>query len=187
MRSPARPEQQRLNLGCGRDIRPGYVNLDAADLPGVDVVHDAERLPLPFEDESFEEVLCNSILEHLDFIPVLRDLHRILRPGGRLIVTGPHFTTRNVFVDPTHKTAFSVDTFRFFVHEDEFAERDYYFDFHFSRVESAEILFIRTHVELWNYLVQPLVNRSAAMQRFYEATFLSRLFPASEIRVALVK
>jgi SAM-dependent methyltransferase len=177
----------KLNLGCGRDIRAGYVNLDSADLPGVDVVHDIEQLPLPFDDESFDEVLCLSIIEHLDYVPVLRDLHRILRPGGRLEITGPHFTARNFYVDPTHKNAFSIDTFQFFVADGEFAERDYYFDFHFARLERAEIQFIKTHVEFWNHAVEPLVNRSPAMQRFYEATFLSRLFPASEVGVTLVK
>src|SRR5436309_921097 len=74
----------RLNLGSGTDVREGYVNLDIAALPGVDVVHDLSRLPLPFEDAQFEEVLCKDILEHLDYVPVLRELHRIIRPGGRL-------------------------------------------------------------------------------------------------------
>jgi SAM-dependent methyltransferase len=177
----------KLNLGCGTDIRPGYVNLDSAALPGVDVVHDVEQLPLPFGDESFDEILCLSIIEHLDYVPVLRDLHRILRPGGSLHITGPHFTARNFFVDPTHKSAFSIDTFQFFVSDGAFAEREYYFDFHFSRLARAEILFIKTGVEFWNHGVEPLVNRSPAMQRFYEATFLSRLFPASEVAVTLVK
>jgi hypothetical protein len=34
------PAQKRLNLGCGRDVRPNWVNLDRVSLPGVDVVHD---------------------------------------------------------------------------------------------------------------------------------------------------
>jgi SAM-dependent methyltransferase len=178
---------RRLNLGCGTDIRPGYVNLDSVALPGVDVVHDIAELPLPFDDATFDEVLCRSILEHLDYIPVLRDLHRILAPGGRLVVVGPHFTARNVYVDPTHRTAFSIETFQFFVRDGDYADRAYYFDFHFSRQDEAKIRFIRTRMEAWNHVVEPLVNRSPAWQRFYEATFLSRLFPASEVEVTLVK
>lgn len=183
--APERP--RRLNLGCGTDIRDGYVNLDSAELPGVDVVHDIGELPLPFDDGAFDEILCRSILEHLDYIPVLRELHRTLAPGGRLQIVGPHFTARNVYVDPTHRTAFSIDTFQFFVRSGEYADRSYYFDFHFGAQERGCIRFIRTRGEPWNYLVEPFVNRSPALQRFYEATFLSRLFPASEVEVTLVK
>ena len=53
---------RKLNLGSGIDIRPGYVNLDVAALPGVDVVHDLAELPLPFETAAFDEVLCKDIL-----------------------------------------------------------------------------------------------------------------------------
>jgi len=34
---------KKLNLGCGNDIRQGYINLDVAKLDGVDVVWDYER------------------------------------------------------------------------------------------------------------------------------------------------
>ena len=58
--------KEKLNLGCGNDIRPDYVNLDVADLEGVDVVHDLDQLPLPFDDESFREILCLDVFEHVD-------------------------------------------------------------------------------------------------------------------------
>jgi SAM-dependent methyltransferase len=176
----------RLNLGCGRDIREGYLNLDSAPLAGVDVVHDIEQLPLPFEDASFEEVLCNDVLEHTDYIPVVADLHRILRPAGRLVVHAPHFTSRNVYLDPTHKAAFSIDTFRFFLRNGLF-DREYYFDFHFSRVENSRIVFAKDRVLFWNYVVEPIVNVSPKLQRLYEETFLARLFPALAVEVTLVK
>ena len=176
-----------LNLGCGRDIRPGYVNLDSADLPGVDVVHDLSRLPLPFEDGRFDHVLCNDVLEHLDYPPVLGEIHRVLRPGGRVEVRSPHFTARSVYLDPTHRTAFSIDTLRFFVTEDAFATRSYYFAFHFSRVERARIVFHRYRGQPWNYVLEALVNRSPRAQALYEDTGISRLFPASNIEVVLVK
>jgi SAM-dependent methyltransferase len=177
---------RRLNLGCGRDIRPGYVNLDVAALPGVDVVHDLSK-PLPFADGEFEEILCKDVLEHLDYVPVLREVHRVLRLDGRLHVEGPHFTSAAAYVDPTHRTAFSIQTFEFFVASEGFADRSYYFDFAFSAVLSARIVFHRYRWQPWNYLLQPLVNLTPGMQAFYEETFLSRLFPAANIQVVLVK
>jgi predicted SAM-dependent methyltransferase len=56
---------KRLNLGCGTDIRAGWINLDRSALPGVDVAHDLEQLPLPFPSESFDYVLCEDVLEHV--------------------------------------------------------------------------------------------------------------------------
>jgi len=180
-------ERTKLNLGSGTDIRREYVNLDIAPLAGVDVVHDLAALPLPFETAAFEEVLCKDILEHLDYIPVLRELHRIIRPGGRLVVEAPHFTSPAVYIDPTHRTAFSVETLAFFCGEGSFGSRAYYFDFKFDRIESARILFHRYRWQPWNYLVEPLVNSSPGAQRFYEETALARIFPAANIRVVIVR
>jgi hypothetical protein len=92
-----------------------------------------------------------------------------------------------VHVDPTHKYAFSIDTFQFFTRAGKFEERDYYFEFHFSRLEDARILFHRYRYEPWNYLVEPVVNLSWKTQEFYESTFLARVFPAADVRVVLVK
>jgi SAM-dependent methyltransferase len=178
----------RLNLGCGTDIRPGYVNLDSADLPGVDVIHDLTSLPLPFDDDAFGEVVCQDVLEHLpDYPRLLGEIHRIMRPGGRLLVRSPHFTSRSVWLDPTHRTTFSIDTLRFFVADDRYAERSYYFVFKFSAVESARIIFHRYRGMPWNFLVEAWVNRSPALQAYYEGSALAGLFPASNIEVTLVK
>lgn len=54
---------------------------------------DASR-PLPFADESFDVVLCNDSINHLaDRAAVLQDWYRVLRPGGRLLVTDPIVVT----------------------------------------------------------------------------------------------
>lgn len=183
---------RKLNLGCGRDIRSGFVNLDQTPLPGVDVVHDLGRLPLPFGDGAFDEILCQDILEHLhDYVPLLGELHRILAPGGRLVMRVPHFTSRDNFVDPTHRRLFSVDTFGFFAAEappSKGHERDYYFKFRFGRLESVRITFPRgSRLLLPNSIVEPLVNRTHRAQVFYEQSGLSRLFPAENIEAVLIR
>ncbi len=184
-------ESKRLNLGCGTDIREGWTNLDVADLPGVDVVCGIEDLPLPFEDQQFEEILCQDILEHVDYVPVLRDLHRILKPGGRLRIRVPHFTSRNNFMDPTHRKQFCVRTFDFFI-KNSIYERDYYFDFHFSSVRRARITFAKPHFParllfLFNDIMDPLINLNAHTQNYYELTSLSRLFPGMNVETELIK
>lgn len=54
----------RLNLGCGRNIREGWVNADRSLLPGVDVVVDLEK-ELPFADDSADEILLSHVIEHI--------------------------------------------------------------------------------------------------------------------------
>ena len=176
---------KRLNLGCGTDIRKDWVNLDIADIEGVDVIHDINKLPLPFEWEEFDYILCKDILEHFEYVPLLRELHRILKKGGMLEICVPHFTSQDNFIDPTHKKLFSFQTFEFFVTNSPF-KRDYYFDFHFARIMYSRITFHKRFL-FYNYLVELLVNLCEHSKKLFEATFLSRLFPAFNILIKLEK
>lgn len=87
-----------LDLGCGpgRDhyLFNGHriVGLDRYAGDGIEIVADAEkRLPIP--DASYDAVFSNHVLEHLCRPEdTLRECHRILRPGGTLIVSVPFMT-----------------------------------------------------------------------------------------------
>ena len=84
----------RLNLGCGRTILDGWINVDAVALPGVDVVADLDRCrtaPLPFDDASAGEFLLSHVLEHLsDPLPLMQELHRIAAPGALATIRCPY-------------------------------------------------------------------------------------------------
>ena len=181
------PHPRLLSLGCGRDVRVGWVNLDIAPLPGVDVVHDLNVIPMPFEDNSFDYIECIDILEHMREMPeVMGEIHRILAPGGRVHIEGPHFTSVNWVTDPTHRRAFGISTFEFFTKRS-FLNRGYYFDFAFAVVDKRQIRFQRVLSQPWNWLVEALVNKDPRLQRYYEHTFLARLFPAQRVEVILIK
>jgi GT2 family glycosyltransferase len=177
--------KRRINLGCGTDILPGWINLDAAALPGVDIVHDIEKSPWPFEAESVDYISAHEILEHVEYIRALREAHRVLRKGGIFEIVVPHFTSRNNWIDPTHKKAFSIRTFEFFITNSRF-RRDYYFDFAFRGIRRRRIVFEKRWL-IFNYLIEPLVNLHPKIAVFYEATFLHSLFPAESVIVELEK
>lgn len=183
----------RLNLGSGTDRRRGYVNLDRAALPEVDVAATLDPAALPFAGGRFGVVLCVDVLEHVGVVPALREIHRVLVPGGLAVVSAVHFTSRNLYVDPTHVRGFSVRTFEFFAQpqRDRNWHRSYYFDFAFSGVEQASVQFGSTlgkgRFLVWDRLVEPLVNARAALQDFYEMTALARIFPAANVLAVLRK
>jgi len=179
---------KKLNLGCGNRIRKGWVNVDVAPLLGVDVVHDLNQIPFPFETASCDEIICEDVLEHVNYIAALRECHRLLVDGGTLHIEVPHFTSSNNFVDPTHLRQFSVKTFNFFCKGTvETDSRGYYFDFAFSHIRRREIQFHKTGIFAFNWPISVVVNASYRFQTLYEATGLSRLFPAETLCVDLVK
>ena len=98
---------KRLNVGCGRDIRAGWVNVDRVKLPGVDKVCDLNKFPWPFKDDEFDEVNCDQVLEHLNDIPrCLRELWRITKAGAKIHIAVPHYASPGAWFDLTHKHPF---------------------------------------------------------------------------------
>jgi len=72
----------KLNLGCGKDIKEGYINLDIVDYGG-NRIHDINTFPYPFEENYFDEIYASHILEHLNnFHNSITELYRILKPNG---------------------------------------------------------------------------------------------------------
>jgi SAM-dependent methyltransferase len=104
-----------LDLGCGRKKLKGAVGIDLSYLDGVDIVSDLER-PLPIATESVDIVYADQTFEHVrNLIDLVYEVHRILKPGGRLIAHVPYFRSSWAHVDPTHVRMFTVGTMDYFV------------------------------------------------------------------------
>lgn len=91
------------------------------DTGGIDIVSDITEIPLP--DGSEANMLCAEVLEHVENpLDAIRELRRILRPGGRILITVPgtsllhfspyHYYTgfkTNFFKSALEKERFNVD------------------------------------------------------------------------------
>jgi SAM-dependent methyltransferase len=98
---------EKLNVGCGLYPKSGYINVDCIPTPQVDVVHDLDVVPWPFENDRFAVVEMDHVLEHLREVrPVMAELFRILRPGGVVEIRVPHFSRGSSHWD--HKRGFDV-------------------------------------------------------------------------------
>lgn len=117
------PDARLLDVGCGTgwlaDHFPDYTGLDgspdavaAAGERGRNVqLHDVSE-PLPLEDASFDGVVMKDLLEHVpDPVALVREVRRVLRPGGRVFASSPD-AQRWVWDDYTHRRPFTRKSFR---------------------------------------------------------------------------
>lgn len=82
----------KLNLGCGDDIREGYLNVDFRKTHTSVWIADLSRFPWPFKDGEAEEILMLDFLEHFSYrktSQILLECNRILLPEGELVIQVP--------------------------------------------------------------------------------------------------
>jgi len=80
----------KLHLGCGSTYLEGYINIDIRKTPAAEVIADARNLP--YGESSVELIESYHLIEHIpryDLPPTLKKWHKMLIPGGRVIVECP--------------------------------------------------------------------------------------------------
>ena len=132
----------KINLGAGYDIKKEYINHDIVDLKGIDVVHDLNVYPWPWEDDSIDEIIALDVLEHLDnFLASMEEVYRILKVGGIVSLKVPYWNSAYLYMDPTHRRGFHEATFYFFdPKKDHCKIRPYYTKARFTITYEAFIL-----------------------------------------------
>jgi SAM-dependent methyltransferase len=119
-----------LLLGCGatrlKQMSLGVPDWD--DLVTVDInpdhkpdiIHDISKLPLPFADNTFDEIHAYEVLEHVGqqgdwrfFLDQWSDFWRILKPGGVVLGHSPHYASAWAWGDPGHTRIISLESFTY--------------------------------------------------------------------------
>jgi len=168
-----------LDVGCGNNKIPGAVGIDIVSGTQADIVHDLNQIPWPLESNMFEFIRLWSVLEHLrDVVGVLREVHRVARPGATVIIGTPHFSSVSAYRDPTHLHFFSAAFLDYFLEDSELGRRfGFYSDIRF-RLDERRV----TLSPFWGLLrLTPIVNRTLSV---YE-TYLCSLVRGADIQVKL--
>lgn len=152
----------KLDIGCGRNKRPGTIGVDRNPRTAADVLADVNRGGLPFRQNSIQSISLIHVVEHLaSVVEILEEAHRVLQPGGRLLIETPHCSDASSFADPTHRWHLNSLSFRYFTEESGF---DYYSHCRFRQ--------LRLHVKLlrfWRLLgFEFAVNHSRGFRKFWE-------------------
>jgi len=100
-------EPVRLNLGCGEILLDGYINVDMYQKHPNILNVDLNKLPLPFDTGSADEILISHIVEHLDQpYEFIMDCTRILKKNGKLVVRLPSYCNILQHRRSTHTTSY---------------------------------------------------------------------------------
>jgi SAM-dependent methyltransferase len=153
---------------------PHAIRADWSRTVHPDVVVNAEA-PLPFRSDSLRRVFCYDLLEHLnDLVSVMGEIHRVLQPGGTVLITTPHFSCANSYTDPTHKHHLGWRSF------------DYFADNRaLSHDSSARFAIVRRILRFHGGLVNAVARRVANRWPDWYEHRLTWMFPAWYLEVEL--
>ncbi|MCK9582206.1 MAG: class I SAM-dependent methyltransferase [Endomicrobiales bacterium] len=169
----------KLDFGCGSSKKTGFIGIDCIALPNVDVVHNLNQFPYPFEANCASEVWLDNVLEHMDNpLKCIEEIHRICKNGAKVYVGVPYFRSFYATIDPTHKRFFGINWFYYFDPSHLFCKKYCYTNVRF-KVERIEFdrEFLKTKIGLFHKMLIKLAEKKPF---FYESK-LSHLFPLNSL------
>lgn len=113
----------KLDLACHRGKPEGYTGLDIKAYDDVDIIADLND-GIPLDDNSCDEIRAYDALEHIDNKNrdmLMREIYRVLKPGGVLDSKTPSTDGWGAFMDPTHY-AFYNEAFFYYYTRDAFID-----------------------------------------------------------------
>lgn len=113
------PEHTKLNMGCGFKKLNDHWNVDIEKKCNPDQILDFEITPWPYEDNFFEKITADNILEHLGqdpkvFTNIIKEMYRISKDGAEWFINVPHHRCDLFWDDYTHVRPLSAKTFKMF-------------------------------------------------------------------------
>lgn len=113
------PEHTKLNIGCGFKKLNDHWNVDVSPKCNPDEVLDLEVTPWPYEDNFFDKITADNVLEHVGqnpkvFTSIIQEMYRVSKDGAEWYINVPHHRCDNQWDDYTHVRTITPRTFRLF-------------------------------------------------------------------------
>lgn len=169
-------EGRVLDLGCGKlKASPGAFTVDISPQAEPDVVHDLDETPWPLPSGQFDVIHMRHVVEHLDnIVKAMEEVHRVARPGARVVIVTPHYSCTNSYTDPTHRHHLGLRSFNYFTGESGY---DFYTSVRFKTV--------RKELRFNDWPFAWLMRRIARKWPLYYEERLCWLHPALEMEIEL--
>lgn len=148
----------KLDLGCGKNKKEGFIGVDSIAFEGVDIVHDLTQ-PWPWANDSIDEVNCSHFIEHLTAeqrIHFVNELHRVMKKGANATIITPHWASQRAYGDLTHQWPPIVEMWFFYLNKDWRSEQAPHNTFYTCDFEAT-----------WGYSLHPqIATRNQEFQQF---------------------
>jgi len=165
-------DKKALDVGCGQKKLPGAIGIDVLKDSKADIIHDISRFPWPIGDNSFDLVLANNVIEHMeDVLGVLGEIHRVSKLGARIIIQVPYFRSPKMFTDPTHKCFFTSFSMDYFVEGTDLS-RYKYVPYRFKKID-----FWYGYPQKSNNFIKNFVKKIFLHSHSFYDKYLSLIFP----------
>jgi hypothetical protein len=111
----------KLDLGCGKNKKEGFLGVDQYQMENVDVVLNIGEATWPWENDSVEEIHASHFLEHLT--PVQRthfmnEAYRVMKEGAKCTIITPHWASNRAYGDMTHQWPPVAEMFYYYLSQD---------------------------------------------------------------------
>jgi len=165
-----------LDIGCGKAKYPGSIGVDISGKTDADIIHNLNTIPYPFDDNVFDCIICDNVIEHLDdVIKTMNELWRISKKGARIKIDVPYFRSVYASIDPTHKHFFTYNSFNYFDEKHLFNELYKFSDLTF------EVEKVSFDESISSNVLQRFIKYFANKKpQFYEIN-ISHLFPLNQL------
>ena len=159
------------DIGCGSKKLPGAFGVDLSPDTDADLVHNLDAYPYPIEADTFDQIVMQDVIEHIaEPYRLMAELHRIARPGARIHLRTPHFSSSLAYSDPTHLHYFSSTAIRSLA------------DPGFAHYSTVRFEVVHLTLDMWlPFRLSRLAVLANRWPEYYETYFAFR-FPTMNIR-----
>lgn len=140
----------KLNMGGVKGEKEGFKIVSLID--DADYKHDLNDYPLPFDDDSIDEIRASHILEHMkEPLDFLQECNRIMKPGAIITIIVPHKDSTCSNGTMEHRWHFNEHAIKDVIgfRPNGIYPKEYCFDEVKTKVDTGRILFWRKYQITW--------------------------------------